>query len=114
MTRPFLPTTPAGVRTVDPAAFAATPKVAAHPFAADMTQVVDGCYTLGELHAAMEAIQDRDNWKNPIRCAIPAGRLDVASKAAAFFTGAPLTVEAVTADRMAVVSAPGYYATIGA
>jgi hypothetical protein len=114
MTAPFLSTVPAGTRKAEAVSFQAESPVAAHPFAIKADEVVDGRYTYGQLRAAFAAIQDAEDWKNPIRVAIPAALLDVASSACAFFAGSRLTVEAATADRYAVVTAPGYYTTIGA
>ena len=112
--KPFYATLPAGVRKAERVAFVPAPAWA-NPLAGDPAEVVALDYTEGQLSAAFGAIQNPDHWKLPIGpVAIPADLLGVASAAAEFYAGAPLTVDAVTADRWAIVSAPGYYATIGA
>lgn len=110
----FLPSLPASVRTASAESFVPVALPVSHPFAADPATVVDGRYTMAELDTAFRAIQDPGNWKLPIRCGIPAAMLPVASAACVWFAGSRLTVEAATADRWAIVTAPGYYATIGA
>jgi hypothetical protein len=111
MSRSFLSTVPASVRKAE----AAAPR---HEFAADPAEVVvvtgKASYRRGDLEAAFSAIQNRDNWKCPIYCAIPAEFLDVAMAAATFYTGTGITVESATADKWAVIRGAEYYATCGA
>jgi hypothetical protein len=116
MTASFFSTVPAGTRTVEASAFVPAPAPATREwYDSDPLEVVDGRFTRGELSAAFSAIQNPENWKLAIGpVAIPADLLPVASAACVFFAGSRLTVEAATANRFAIVTAPGYYATIGA
>lgn len=67
--------------------------------------------------AAREAIFNKivpaGNWKAPIKCWVKAEEFAECSKAAVWFTGAPLTVVA-TSFNMVEVEGPGYYAAVGA
>lgn len=69
------------------------------------------------LQAARVAVFNRiapaGNWKRAIDTWIKAEDLNECSEAAVWFTGAPLTVIG-TSFGMVHVTAPGYYATIGA
>jgi hypothetical protein len=58
-------------------------------------------------------IANRENWKMPIAAWIDAADFAECSEAAVWFTGASLKIEARQGERI-LVTAPGYYATIGA
>jgi hypothetical protein len=65
--------------------------------------------------AVFNKIAPKDNWKNPILCWIKEDEFEECNEAAIWFTGAGLTVVYRVVGTNAVrVSAPGYYATIGA
>jgi hypothetical protein len=63
--------------------------------------------------AVFAKIEPAGNWKNPIDAWIDAGDFADCDQAAVWFTGAGLTIVARKAGRVRV-TAPGYYATIGA
>ena len=58
-------------------------------------------------------IEPVGNWKGPICATIDPAEFDDCSEAAKWFTGAPLTQAKVLPDGKLVVTAPGYYVTIG-
>jgi len=64
-------------------------------------------------NAWFSKIEPRDNWKNPINAWISIGDFHHCNQAALWFTGHRLTIAEQRGDKMRV-TAPGYYATIGA
>jgi len=75
-------------------------------------------YSRAELLAAMTLVENPSNWKMPIQnVMISATDQDVVREAVIFFTGSvPTFRKPVRAgfDGQLIVSASGYYATIGA
>ena len=105
----FFQVLPTGYDKADPKALEAALRLTGSELG-----VVDG-YEVDALHATFsQLVSNLDNWKAPIRIAIPAGSLDIARRAAMFMGSGELKVEAVSGDRWAVVSAPGYYQATGA
>ena len=72
-------------------------------------------YSRGELSEAFDRIKDPKNWKMPIMKLIHKDEFDICDEACVFFTGSRL-VPADSPDENGgvLVSAAGYYATIGA
>lgn len=71
-------------------------------------------YTWLELEMAFEKIKNLDNWKMPIDAIIDRKYFDICSEAAAFYTGSHRELSKSLPKFMIRVSAPGYYACIGA
>lgn len=67
-----------------------------------------------ERTAIFDRIKPAGNWKEAISARIDPAEFDDCDQACIWFTGSTLTREAMTADGKLWVTAPGYYATIGA
>ena len=77
-----------------------------------------GGYTQAELDAAFALVAPKGNWKMPINATLPMASVtadDLAKIAFAvtFFTGSNATVS-VTKTGKLFLTAPGYYAAVGA
>jgi len=73
-----------------------------------------GDYTQAELHEAFSAVQDRENWKRPIRATIPKTQVDVTRAAVIHFTGSVPIVTPCPDGVHVEIEAAGYYVAIGA
>jgi hypothetical protein len=82
-------------------------------FGIDPNTVVFKGYTQGQLHAAFSAIQDKTNWKMPIRAHIKPEDQAIVDAAIIYFAGGGAEFHKVH-DNLMVVEAPGYYNVIGA
>jgi len=71
-------------------------------------------YTRGELSNAFDKIADPSNWKMPILKLIHKDEFDISNEACIFFTGSALKHAGVDENDCMLVSAAGYYNTIGA
>jgi len=72
-------------------------------------------YTKRELVEAFDLVRDRENWKNPIKCSLSTkytALLPVIESAIVYYTGSTPSFE--ESEDKIVVTAPGYYLTIGA
>ena len=76
-----------------------------------------GGYTQAELEAAFALVAPKDNWKLPINAKLPGkttpAEIDKIAFAIGFFTGGVATFTLVDGISYAV-TAPGYYAAVGA
>jgi hypothetical protein len=91
-----------------------------------VAQVCGKPVTRGELSAAFDLVANRDNWKMPIDCTIQltADQVALIREAVIFFAGCEATFRAPAqtvqwdnGDNMVAlyhVTAPGYYAAVGA
>ena len=84
-----------------------------------------GGYSQAELEAAFSLVAPKDNWKMPINAALPlsttAADVEMIAFAIMFFTGSEASFKFVkvvedyeTKMKPAKVTAPGYYAAVGA
>jgi hypothetical protein len=69
-------------------------------------------YTRNQLEAAFKKVQNKTHWKNPISAIISEGDVNVVGAAIDFYTGGG--AEFSTHSKGVRVTAPGYYAIIGA
>ncbi len=83
----------------------------------EATQKFKG-FTLTELRAAFEQVEDKDHWKNPIHAIILLIDYPMTAAAVEFFAGSRLDAVYVEPEycqpRKCYVSGPGYYASVGA
>jgi hypothetical protein len=70
-------------------------------------------YTHDELKAAFEKVENKENWKLPIRGIIEESEFQLVYEAAIYFAGSPLESRKL-ADGRLEVSGAGYYNCIGA
>lgn len=70
-------------------------------------------YSLSELKAAFEKVQDATNWKNPICAAISVDDIDVVTEAVIFYAGCRPTFVPINKARVRCEAA-GYYLAVGA
>lgn len=74
-------------------------------------------YSKAELHDAFELVEDKANWKNPIDTLVPmkldGGMRHKINAAVIFFAGCEAKFIHAGRDRVRV-TAPGYYASVGA
>jgi hypothetical protein len=63
--------------------------------------------------AAFRAVQNTENWKNPIDAVVAADKLAITVEAIAWFAGSATTVTPLP-DGTFKVTAPGYYRSVGA
>jgi len=71
-------------------------------------------YTSDELANAFFLIQDDENWKEPIVSLINKADFELMEAATVHYTGSLLDWEHTDDPNLIVISAAGYYATIGA
>lgn len=81
-------------------------------------QIVYRDYTHGQLTDAFELVQNKEHWKLPIDTVLPTGvtlaQVELIEAAIVYFTGGGSTVRRFHATGQIRVTAPGYYASIGA
>ena len=73
-----------------------------------------GGFTLEELHAAFDVVQNRENWKRPIRATIPKDRVEITRAAVIHFTGSVPIVTPCPDGVHVEIEAAGYYIAVGA
>lgn len=78
----------------------------------DMVVSTQG-YTRKQLSDAFDKIADPSNWKMPILKLIHKDEFDISNEACIFFTGSPLNDAGIDENDCMLVSAAGYYNTIG-
>jgi hypothetical protein len=77
-----------------------------------LDQVVDGKFTIRELHAAFAKVQNPEGWKMAIRARIDAADMEVVECAIPFMTGSVANFQDL-GNGVFLVRAAGYYACIG-
>jgi hypothetical protein len=78
-----------------------------------LDQVVYLGFTQGQLEAAIAMVQNKENWKLPINAIVKNEDIQVTLAAINYFAGGACNVTHL-ANGTAHITAPGYYALIGA
>lgn len=80
-----------------------------------VSTVMGNKVTRGELSEAFSRVQDKKNWKNPISAVVALTDYERAltEEAISFFAGSPSFFQIVDGGKYRV-TAPGYYASVGA
>jgi hypothetical protein len=65
-------------------------------------------FTEPQLRAAFEKVEDKTNWKNPIKAYIKPEEIEITKAAIEFFTATQATFKNIDINKV-WVEAPGYY-----
>lgn len=79
----------------------------------EANEMVYGGYIRGQLSAAFDKVKSQKGWKWPIKATILVGEMNVVQTAICFYAGGGASFSKPINGKVRV-SAPGYYAIIGA